>query len=302
MKSHGTALLRRSSSRLLATGASIHHLVGHRCLRSITHGSSIGGSSLTKSDFNMQVSTYSMLLTLNIFNSKLVLASPETAIDADYAAILGVIGHEAEDLQNMFQMASSLKGKDSNGLGSDTKSKPAKDWETFAVRGDHAGENSSSHGSFSNSKTTPQLSFLNPTADVQEQMKSQMKDPALWQMFTSIIKNMSPDMMANMGEQFGFKLSQEDAEKAQQAMSSLSPDDLDKMDYCWELFVSAASDTAVCIARTVNPAGVVQLAAAAAVAGAAGCRWLLLATDWCCWLWLVLLLFGCLLCWEIILL
>lgn len=32
--------------------------------------------------------------TLQIFNSKLVLASPETATDADYAAILGVIGHE----------------------------------------------------------------------------------------------------------------------------------------------------------------------------------------------------------------
>lgn len=29
-----------------------------------------------------------------IFNSKLVLASPETATDGDYAAILGVIGHE----------------------------------------------------------------------------------------------------------------------------------------------------------------------------------------------------------------
>lgn len=34
------------------------------------------------------------LLALQIFNSKLVLASPETATDADYAAILGVIGHE----------------------------------------------------------------------------------------------------------------------------------------------------------------------------------------------------------------
>ncbi|KAL8498468.1 hypothetical protein ACS0TY_021701 [Phlomoides rotata] len=32
--------------------------------------------------------------SLNIFNSKLVLASPETATDADYATILGVIGHE----------------------------------------------------------------------------------------------------------------------------------------------------------------------------------------------------------------
>lgn len=31
---------------------------------------------------------------LQIFNSKLVLASPETATDGDYAAILGVIGHE----------------------------------------------------------------------------------------------------------------------------------------------------------------------------------------------------------------
>ncbi|XP_024996656.1 puromycin-sensitive aminopeptidase-like [Cynara cardunculus var. scolymus] len=32
--------------------------------------------------------------SLNIFNSMLVLASPETATDADYAAILGVTGHE----------------------------------------------------------------------------------------------------------------------------------------------------------------------------------------------------------------
>ena len=32
--------------------------------------------------------------SLNIFNSRLVLASPATATDADYAAIEGVIAHE----------------------------------------------------------------------------------------------------------------------------------------------------------------------------------------------------------------
>ncbi|XP_030454061.1 puromycin-sensitive aminopeptidase [Syzygium oleosum] len=42
-------------------------------------------------DFNMGAMENK---SLNIFNSKLVLASPETATDADYAAILGVIGHE----------------------------------------------------------------------------------------------------------------------------------------------------------------------------------------------------------------
>ncbi|KAL9242811.1 hypothetical protein vseg_016775 [Gypsophila vaccaria] len=42
-------------------------------------------------DFNMGAMENK---SLNIFNSRLVLASPETATDMDYAAILGVIGHE----------------------------------------------------------------------------------------------------------------------------------------------------------------------------------------------------------------
>ncbi|KAG7950386.1 hypothetical protein I3843_13G109600 [Carya illinoinensis] len=139
------------------------------------------------------------------------------------------------DLQNMFEMASSFRGKDSapmatavNGSSSGPKSLGGQK-NPLENRSSAVGESSSARGVFSDSINTERSSFPTSTSDLQEQMRNQMKDPAMQQMFTSMIKNMSPDMMANMSEQFGLKLSREDAAKAQAAMSSLSPEDLDRM-------------------------------------------------------------------------
>ncbi|XP_075635661.1 outer envelope protein 61 [Castanea sativa] len=141
-----------------------------------------------------------------------------------------------EDLQKMFETASSLKGMDSfptaaavKGLSDAGPKSSAAQENPVVNRSSVVGESSSSRDIFSNLRTSTPSTFPSSTPDLQEQMRNQMKDPAMRQMFTSMIKNMNPDMMANMSEQFGMKLSREDAAKAQQAMSSLSPDDLDKM-------------------------------------------------------------------------
>ncbi|KAI3804433.1 hypothetical protein L1987_25971 [Smallanthus sonchifolius] len=137
----------------------------------------------------------------------------------------------AEDLQNMFKMSSSTDGGlQSNGSRLNTSSDVQERCENTTFNEEIA-DSSSTSGEVLNSRNIapPQSSFPSSSFDMQEQIKSQLNNPAMREMMSSMMKNMSPDMMANMSEQFGYKLSKEDAERAQQAMSSLSPDSLDKM-------------------------------------------------------------------------
>ncbi|KAF2299882.1 hypothetical protein GH714_005611 [Hevea brasiliensis] len=145
-----------------------------------------------------------------------------------------------EELQKMFEMAGSSDTTFNNFRPSSVPPNMSPDMlktatdlmrqeGNFVVDRNDISETSSSNGLFSSSRNASPLSFPSSTADMQEQVRNQMKDPAMRQVFTSMMKNMSPEMMANMSEQFGLKLSPEDAAKAQQAMSSLSPDDLDRM-------------------------------------------------------------------------
>ncbi|WVZ02472.1 hypothetical protein V8G54_023278 [Vigna mungo] len=140
----------------------------------------------------------------------------------------------ADDLKKMFEMASSLKGKESIPSAAAVDEVQRNVYQSnipssSTSETSHFGESSSSHNVFSNMRSASQSNFPSSSPDLQEQMRNQMKDPAMRQMFTSMIKNMSPEMMANMGEQFGVKLSPEEAAKAQKAVSSMSPESLDKM-------------------------------------------------------------------------
>ncbi|KAH1067067.1 hypothetical protein J1N35_032054 [Gossypium stocksii] len=128
-----------------------------------------------------------------------------------------------EELQKMFEAAASLRGNDSISTSTAVKSSRL---DSDAENGNNCFGKTSSSSRFRNPMSS-QSNLPTSTADLQEQMRNKMKDPAMRQMFASMMKNMSPDIMKNMGEQFGLKLSREDA-KAQEAMVSLSPEELDR--------------------------------------------------------------------------
>src|ERR1041385_2841945 len=84
--------------------------------------------------------------------------------------------------------------------------------------------------SSSSNGTSPEAPFFGSNIPTMSPgMVSSMADPAMWQMFASVMENMSPEVMANMSQQFGINLSKEDAANAQQAMSSFAPQDLERM-------------------------------------------------------------------------
>lgn len=75
----------------------------------------------------------------------------------------------------------------------------------------------------------PSLNSVPSADDMQDVVRTFMEDPAMQQVLTSMMKNMSPDTMADMSRQFGLNLTTEDAAKAQDAISQLSPESLHKM-------------------------------------------------------------------------
>lgn len=131
-----------------------------------------------------------------------------------------------EDMQRMLEMMPSQK-QDGTPRAPSFLNRGTPASRSVSERTENSGAESMQASS--SSDFVPGQSFPTITPDMQEQMRQTMKDAAMKQMMASMLQNMSPESMVAMSEQMGYKLSREEAEKAQSAMANLSPDVIEKM-------------------------------------------------------------------------